>query len=446
VASLALLLDLGSTLSSFFVIMFALSSLFGSEKTQTDVRKSMTALRTSSSTRSSGSDNNDMPRSVASGQYRLRRKIGSGAFGEVYSGRCALTGEEVAIKFESSKDDALEQEVAFLKALQQECLPPGFAALHHFGREGLYKVMVTELLGRSLTDVFESEGSMFNVQTTMLVAQQVLRSLEYVHSHGIIHRDIKPDNFMCGRSSKRHQVYMIDFGMATNCFVDGKHIPFDKVLGFSGNLRYASIDSHTFAAQSRRDDLQAVGHMLYFFLLGRLPWSGLSARNWRDQNLKVMEKKINTPVHVLNAGQPKAFEDYLKYCRALAFEAKPNYNFLRGLFSKLRRQMEKESGKPIRDVDVQWLQESERRSCRSDQQLRESLQHPDDTRVSLLLQKASLPLPRVGRPSFSCVSLPDGGQCLPTRASVLESSQFDLATQCLPKLADFQSARRGCVF
>lgn len=72
-----------------------------------------------------------------------------------------------------------------------------------------------DLLGPSLKQAFSSCGKKFSMGTIQIVAEGLLTSLQYVHSKGIIHGDIKPENIMIGRGSKTSQMYLVDFGCAS---------------------------------------------------------------------------------------------------------------------------------------------------------------------------------------------------------------------------------------
>lgn len=319
-----------------------------------------------------------MPTSIADGLFQVRRKLDEGCFGEVYAGQDTRTGDPVAIKIETNSNSDLEREVAILKLLNQSQCPQGFAKFYHYGKEGKRRVFVMERLGRSLMDIWRATSEQrLSAKTTCLIAEQALRTLELLHAHGIVHRDIKPENFMTGVGARKHHLYLIDFGMSAEYFSNGRHVQYSDIAGFSGNLRYASINAHRLCRQSRRDDLEALGHMLHFFLRGSLPWSGIPARNWKEQNRKVMEKKESTPLSELTASHPIAFKDYLEQCRGLRYSSRPDYLKLRHGFLELRQMLSNKEGRLIEDCDAEWVKSSDKPQCIPLQPYKAVLQ-PDD--------------------------------------------------------------------
>ena len=121
---------------------------------------------------------------------------------------------------------------------------------------------------------------------------QMIDRIEYVHSRKIIHRDIKPDNFVIGRNDKSHIVYVLDFGLSKKYYsVSHKcHIPFIKGKKLTGTARYASINALSGFEQSRRDDLESIGYILMYFIRGSLPWQGLKINKKEDRYKKICEK------------------------------------------------------------------------------------------------------------------------------------------------------------
>jgi len=270
------------------------------------------------------------------GKFRLGRKIGSGSFGDIYIGTNVQSSEEVAIKLESikSKHPQLLYESKLYKILAGGV---GIPNVHWYGVEGDYNVMVIDLLGPSLEDLFSFCSRKFSLKTVLMLADQMINRVEYVHAKNFIHRDIKPDNFLIGLGKKANQVHIIDFGLAKK-YRDPKtqqHIPYREGKALTGTARYASVNTHLGIEQSRRDDLEAVGYVLMYFNRGSLPWQGLKANAKKEKYEKIMEKKMSTPVEVLCKHFPGEFVTYLNYCRSLRFEDRPDYAYLRRLLKDL---------------------------------------------------------------------------------------------------------------
>lgn len=317
------------------------------------------------------------PKSVGYGRYLLERRLGGGCFGEVWHGRDQQTEEEVAIKLESSgsRHLCLEHEVYILSLLAKPSLPQGFTRCYFNGSEGPYLCMVTELLGLSLEGQMRECGGVFAVSTTVLIAEQALQRIEYLHSKSFIHRDIKPENFLCGIGDKAHHLYLIDFGLSKKYF-SGAHIKKRESINFAGTAAFVSLNTHRGLEQTRRDDLEALGHMLIYFLRGKLPWSGLQAINQEEKFKRIKKTKELVVVDDLCAGFPDAFNTLLKTARGLKFKERPSYGYLRRLFNDLRQEEEP----PLQDRDLEWLKGSEMTLL----PLRSTttLQQPDDSRFA----------------------------------------------------------------
>eukprot|EP00605_Chrysophyceae_sp_TOSAG23-4_P002855 GSChrysophyteH1.ASY1.ANO1.3144.1 assembled CDS len=192
-------------------------------------------------------------------KFRVGPKIGSGSFGEIYAGTNVHTGGY------------------------------GIPGVKWFGSEGDYNVLVIDLLGPSLEDLFNYCGKRFSLKTVLMLADQMIARLEFTHSRSYIHRDVKPDNFLIGTGTRKHICH-------------GKNL--------TGTARYASISTHLGIEQSRRDDMESLGFVLMYFLRGSLPWQGL---------------KANT----------KKQKDFFAHCSSLGFEDRPDYRYLKRIFKDL---------------------------------------------------------------------------------------------------------------
>ena len=268
--------------------------------------------------------------------YKLKTKIGEGSFGKIYIATNINTKEECAVKLEVNNPSSrclLETEAYILGHLKAFGLPE----IKLFGRNKEFNVLIMELLGQSLENLFQAQNKSFSIKTTCMLGIQMIDRIEYIHSRKLIHRDIKPDNFVMGRGLRSHIVYILDFGLSKKYWSSSHkcHIPFVRGKKLTGTARYASINALSGTEQSRRDDLESIGYIIMYFLLGKLPWQGLKINNKEDRYKKICEKKRETSPKDLCAGFPPEFEKFVSYTRKLKFTELPDYSYLRNLLKRV---------------------------------------------------------------------------------------------------------------
>lgn len=275
---------------------------------------------------------------IIGGRFKLGKKIGSGAFGSIYKGTDVVKKERVAIKLEreDAKHPLLAYEYKLYNMFQGQ---KGIPQVKWHGQSGKYNVLILELLGPTLEDLFTHCQRSFSLKTILLLADQMLTRIQYMHERNFIHRDLKPDNLLMGAGHKHRTLYLIDFGLAKQYRHDQtlKHIKYREDRSFIGTARYASLNAHTNVELSRRDDLESIGFILVYLFKGKLPWQGLNVPKGSSHNTEIMLTKMNTPFKTMCQGLPLAFQDYFSYCRQLKFTDTPDYEHLRQLFQDVYR-------------------------------------------------------------------------------------------------------------
>ena len=264
-------------------------------------------------------------------RYKLLKRLGAGSFGCIYSAE--YENQYYAIKLENKNQgqNLLENEAYIMSYLNG----PGLPAVKSYGYSSKYNILVMELMGKSLEDIFENfVVKKMSVRCVCNIAYQMMEIMEYIHKKHIIHRDIKPDNFVIGRGEKKKYIYILDFGLAKKYRSSRtlEHYPVFKSKNLVGTARYASINALNGLTQSRRDDLEAIGYVLMYFLRGKLPWQGIPVKNKEERYRKIMEKKVATSAEELCQGFPEEFINYINYTRNLEYEQNPDYTFLKNLF------------------------------------------------------------------------------------------------------------------
>lgn len=269
------------------------------------------------------------------GNYTILRYINSGSFGDVFEARHNKTNRIVALKIpvctsEKNGQESVIHEYKIYKILSNPEKGVANMKLINYNDQ---KIIVMDLLGESLEQLL-SKYKKFGLKTIICLAIKMLKTMRYIHSHGFIHRDIKPDNFVIGNTNKQ-DLYCIDYGLAKRFMIDDIHISPKNIHKFCGTARYASISAHESQEQSRKDDLESIGYLLIYLYKGKLPWQGIKHKDKKIKYKLIGECKKKIDIDDLCSGMPKEFVIYLKYIRNLEFDERPHYTALIKMFENL---------------------------------------------------------------------------------------------------------------
>jgi casein kinase 1 len=322
---------------------------------------------TNASNGTGSSNNTSKNRNIIASHYQIAQKIGEGSFGIIFKGYDLIrSNQPVAIKFESRKSDApqLKDEFRAYKILNSAVnhyykdpereshkylSVQGIPKVYFFGQEGYYNILIIQLLGPSLEDLFEWCGRKFSVSTVARLAIQMIERIQFLHENNLIYRDIKPDNFLIGATTSDNTIYMVDYGMVKQYRdpITHVHIPYRERKSLSGTARYMSINTHLGREQSRRDDLESLGNVFVYFLKGQLPWQGLKAPTNKLKYEKIGDRKQKIPISELCSGLPIQVAEYIRQVRNLKFEENPDYIGYINLFRSILEDLDIHNNNPL---------------------------------------------------------------------------------------------------
>ena len=264
-------------------------------------------------------------------KYKPLKLLGAGTFSVVYEGINIKDHSKVALKLEEKKlnKSLLKSEALNIFALQ------GFGIIKFisFGHSKDYNVLVEPLLGESLYSLYLKLKKNFTLKDICLIGIQALDRIEFIHSKGYLHGDIKPENFVIGNDDQRI-IYIIDFGLSKKYRSDrtGNHIQFCITKKMNGTARYASTNSLRGVEISRRDDLECLFYMIIYFIMKKLPWQGVKANTLQNRYKKIyyMKKKLIYDDNFKKL--PNEIQAFYTDIKKLKFEEKPNYAKLKENF------------------------------------------------------------------------------------------------------------------
>lgn len=303
--------------------------------------------------------NGEIVSDVTKKKWKLGKSIGVGAFGDIYLASDDISkpvGSEAkyVIKMEPHKSGPLFVEMNFYLRAATESIINNWTEKRRIKRLGMPKIygfgshvmkgekmrfIVLPKYGESIYKVFLRHSQRFHIKTALTLGCYVLDVLEYIHSHGYIHSDIKALNMVLGDDAP---VYLIDFGLVCKFqYRDGTHKEYtpDGRKADVGTLEFSGRDAHI-GVVSRRSDLESLGYNLISWLGGKLPWE-----DYFDDSTVVAQLKDNAMTDVKtflrNVFTPKQLsessfailEEYLDYVSRLDFNSDPDYSYCKKLFS-----------------------------------------------------------------------------------------------------------------
>ena len=269
---------------------------------------------------------------ILSNKYELLEKLNSGSFGTVYKAKHVRTGELVAVKIEQgTASSSLKNEARIYQYLLKE---PGFPKLKWFNKEDQLTYLVVDLLVCSLTTLVKMKEPLSH-KVILQIGIQMIKRVETLHGKYMLHRDIKPDNFMLDRSKT---LCLIDFGLCKRYDYDGNHIEEKQITSMIGSVNFVSLNIHKGIEPSRRDDIESCIYIILYLLLnGELPWFKLKVKekeNEKEINMNrifyLKEQLTNPNDHSLSP----FMKDMLVKTRKLAFNEEPNYCELINILEK----------------------------------------------------------------------------------------------------------------
>jgi len=288
------------------------------------------------------------------GKYKIIKNIGKGAYSKVFLTKNIINQDLFALKIQnkSHKFGSLESEAFYLFRLKYIGVPKIFS----YGHLGQYYILVEELLGKTLEELFKENKNKPNIirlKDMLMAGIQIINIIKYIHSKNILHLDIKPHNFLVGNPNNSI-IYIIDFGLAKNYRSSrtGKHSQFSKNNYFNGNICFSSVNTMKGYEPSRRDDLESIGYMLIYLYTQHLPWDSILTKNKNELIKKIFEIKSLIPIKMLCENTPKEMNEYMKYVKSLKFEEEPDYNYLIKIFEDMLKKINQ-----VNDLNFSWINE-----------------------------------------------------------------------------------------
>lgn len=257
---------------------------------------------------------------IIDGKYKVLQKVGKGSFGDVFKAKDLESNKKVALKLQrvGAPENSFIKEAEILKLFH------GFHGFPRFISHGehdsrLYITM--DLCEESLQSRFEAMGKKMNLLEVSLIGIQTLKRIQTMHKMRLIHRDIKPHNFLI----KKKTIKIIDFGTSTNYYENNNHILFQNKTSFVGNYLFCSKNAHNRHTLSRRDDLESWCYLLSYLNQGYLPWYRFEGQSVSENFFSIYKSNLKSS----QLFKLEEFKQIFSYIYSLEFDQTPNYTYIK---------------------------------------------------------------------------------------------------------------------
>ena len=268
--------------------------------------------------------------------------IGRGGYSTVYlcKKKGSNSNKRYAMKIPEEIKNAKNYLQVEYKILQYLLGGIGIPKVYSFGRESNnpnHFYLVQQLLGNNLTEELKKYRNKIPKDIFIKMALQMISRVEFLHSRGFVHCDIKPENFALNfnKDNNDFTVYLIDYGLVEP-YINLKtkeHRKLKEKKGHKGTLNFCSMNSHMELSLSRRDDIESLAYCLIYLWAGKMPWLNSGYKTYNNE--VILNLKIEFSYGYENGSIPSNLMKFLDYAIKLKFEELPNYKYLKDLIREL---------------------------------------------------------------------------------------------------------------
>ena len=275
---------------------------------------------------------------INSKTYCIRTMIGEGGYAKLYEVYDVISKKTLALKISYDKPH-LFQEFQIYKHLHEDSLAneKGIPQIIDYQEDEKKGYLLMQLLGLSVEAYMENIGLKPDLRFTIELGYQMLNLIEYIHSRGIVHRDLSPSNFLFGLNKEKEKLFLVDFGLSKKYLLDnGDHIPFNSYVPFVGNTRFCSKFTSGRLEYCRREELASLCYILIFVMKGSLPWDNFEPKDPLFYYYYLAIYKANIDEEELYGDIQldfrKLLNDIFHHAYSTMFQEKPDYDFCRKKF------------------------------------------------------------------------------------------------------------------